>query len=198
MAFDFNFFKQMISEVEVIGGFDKEIEMRIFSQKKSIEYLPNAFVYDEKVQTVRVFSKQRRRWLSAQFHFFGKNIKPSALALLREKNYEYFFKALQYIQLPRILVLGVTFLATFVTSFLFWYPWNLLWAISTLMLFLTFIFAIPGKFYNFRTLKALSALPVGFVTMVISLLRIRKANDSFIHTKHTYNAFQIKHKKSGK
>jgi hypothetical protein len=66
------------------------------------------------------------------------------------------------------------------------------------MLFFTFIFAIPKKFYTFKTLKALSALPVGFATMLISLLRIHKANESFIHTKHTYNAFQIKRKKTGK
>jgi cellulose synthase/poly-beta-1,6-N-acetylglucosamine synthase-like glycosyltransferase len=198
MAFDFEFFKQMISEVEVVGGFDKEIEMRIYAQKKSIEYLPKAYVYDEKVQNVRVFSKQRRRWLSAQFHFFGKNIKPSVKALLRDKNYEYFFKALQYIQLPRIILLGITVLAAIFSNIFLWYPWNLLWGISLLMLFFTFIFAIPKKFYTFKTLKALSALPVGFATMLISLLRIHKANESFIHTKHTYNAFQIKRKKTGK
>ena len=195
MAFDFAFFKKIISEVEVVGGFDKEIEMRIFAQKLTIEYLPEAFVFDEKVQNARVFGKQRRRWLSAQFHFFGKNLVPSFEALLHDNNYEYFFKALQYIQLPRILLLGFVFLASFLTTIFSYYPWNMLWGLNLVLLFFTFIFAIPKKFYTFRTFKALSALPKGFVSMMLSLIRIRRANDSFIHTKHTYNAFQIKGKK---
>jgi len=195
MAFDFSFFKEMIAEVEVVGGFDKEIEMRIFSKKLTIEYLPDALVYDEKVQNAQVFGKQRRRWLSAQFHFFGKNLLPSFKMMVRENNYEYFFKSLQYMQLPRILLLGLLFFLTF-TSWIFnFYPWNLFWTFDFVLLILVFAFAIPGKFYTFRTLNALWALPIGFMSMVGSLLKMHKANERFIHTKHTYNAFQIKKKR---
>ena len=195
MAFDFSFFKEMIAEVEVVGGFDKEIEMRIFSKKLIIEYLPDALVYDEKVQNAQVFGKQRRRWLSAQFHFFGKNLLPSFKMMVSENNYEYFFKSLQYMQLPRILLLGLLFFLTFISWIFNFYPWNLLWTFDFVLLILVFAFAIPGKFYTFRTLNAMWALPIGFMSMVGSLLKMHKANERFIHTKHTYNAFQIKKKK---
>ena len=195
MAFDFSFFKEMIAEVEVVGGFDKEIEMRIFSKKLTIEYLPDALVYDEKVQNAQVFGKQRRRWLSAQFHFFGKNLLPSFKMMVSENNYEYFFKSLQYMQLPRILLLGLLFFLTFISWIFNFYPWNLLWTFDFVLLILVFAFAIPGKFYTFRTLNAMWALPIGFMSMVGSLLRMHKANERFIHTKHTYNAFQIKKKR---
>ena len=195
MAFDFSFFKEMIAEVEVVGGFDKEIEMRIFSKKLIIEYLPDALVYDEKVQNAQVFGKQRRRWLSAQFHFFGKNLLPSFKMMVSENNYEYFFKSLQYMQLPRILLLGLLFFLTFISWIFNFYPWNLLWTFDFVLLILVFAFAIPGKFYTFRTLNAMWALPIGFMSMVGSLLRMHKANERFIHTKHTYNAFQIKKKR---
>jgi cellulose synthase/poly-beta-1,6-N-acetylglucosamine synthase-like glycosyltransferase len=195
MAFDFKFFKEMIAKVEVVGGFDKEIEMRIFAKKLTIEYLPDALVYDEKVQNAQVFGKQRRRWLSAQFHFFGKNLLPSFKMMVRENNFEYFFKSLQYMQLPRILLLGLLFFLSIITWIFYIHPWNLLWSLDLLLLILVFVFAIPGKFYTFRTLKAMWALPLGFLSMLGSLLKMRKANDSFIHTKHTYNAFQIKKKK---
>ncbi|MDP2723607.1 MAG: glycosyltransferase [Bacteroidales bacterium] len=195
MAFDFKFFKEMIAKVEVVGGFDKEIEMRIFAKKLTIEYLPDALVYDEKVQNAQVFGKQRRRWLSAQFHFFGKNLLPSFKMMVRENNFEYFFKSLQYMQLPRILLLGLLFFLSIITWIFYIHPWNLLWSLDLILLILVFVFAIPGKFYTFRTLKAMWALPLGFLSMLGSLLKMRKANDSFIHTKHTYNAFQIKKKK---
>jgi cellulose synthase/poly-beta-1,6-N-acetylglucosamine synthase-like glycosyltransferase len=194
MAFEFQYFKKMIGEVEVVGGFDKEIEMRLFADKHTIEYLPEALVYDEKVQNARVFGKQRRRWLSAQFHFFGKNLAPSFKQMVSNSNFEYFFKALQYLQLPRILLLGLLFFAVLSTCLLNIQPWCFLWSFDFTLIILVFVLAIPRKFYTFRTLKAMWALPLGFLSMLMSLLKMRKANESFIHTKHTYNAFQIKKK----
>ncbi len=191
MAFDYPMFKQMMSEVEVVGGFDKEIEMRLYREGYEIEYLSEAYVYDEKVQNARVFTQQRRRWLSAQFHYFGKHIIPATKALFSEGNYEYFFKAVHYLQLPRVLLLGFLILAT-ALSFFISPDWFGAWLISLSSLVLVFLFSIPRKFYNFRTLKAILSLPKGFVLMALSLLKIRGANEKFIHTKHTYNAFQIK------
>jgi hypothetical protein len=57
---------------------------------------------------------------------------------------------------------------------------------------LALLFATPRKFYTFTTLKALFSLPIGFLFMFLSLLRIKGANRNFIHTKHTFNAFQKK------
>jgi len=196
MAFDYCLFKSMMKAIEVVGGFDKELEMRLLEGNYKTEYLPNAFVYDEKVQNARVFTKQRRRWLSAQFHFFGKSFIPAWKELLINGNLEYFFKAMQYLQPPRIILLGVISITTLLSFFLSSNIWFLLWLATFILLVLVFIFAIPKRFYNFQTLKAVAVLPKGFILMVFSLLKIRNANKQFIHTKHTYNAFQIKKRKS--
>lgn len=195
MAFDFQMFKSMMAEIEVVGGFDKELEMRLLSMRKKTEYLPDAIVLDEKVQNARVFTKQRRRWLSAQFNFFGKKFIPALKQFIIAGNFEYFFKATMYIQPPRILLLGFLFILTVTAFFLSSVFWFKTWLILFLLMIMVLIFSIPGKFYNFNTLKALFVLPRGFVLMMFSLLKIRKANEKFIHTKHTYNAFQIKRKK---
>ena len=63
MAFEFNYFCEMMKEVEVVGGFDKEIEVRTLEKKIRIDYLPDAYVYDEKVPNAKVFSNKIRRWL---------------------------------------------------------------------------------------------------------------------------------------
>ena len=48
MAFDFSLFKSLMREIKAVGGFDKELEFRLFQKDTKIEYLPNALVYDEK------------------------------------------------------------------------------------------------------------------------------------------------------
>jgi cellulose synthase/poly-beta-1,6-N-acetylglucosamine synthase-like glycosyltransferase len=192
MAFDFKMFKTMMAEVEVVGGFDKEIEMQLAKKSIKVEYLPYTFVYDEKVQNAEVFTRQRRRWLSAQIHFFGKNFIPSVKSLFKEGNIEYFIRAMIYIQLPRVLLLAVLFLMVPLSLFFNPVNWTLAWCVALLLLILTFVFAIPRKFYNFSFFKAVITLPKGMFMMMISLISFRKGNKKFIHTKHTYNAFQIK------
>lgn len=194
MAFEYRFFKSMMQEVEVVGGFDKELEIRLLRDNNSIDYLPDAFVYDEKVQNVKVFSQQRRRWLSAQLHYFGMSFFPATKALFINGNVEYFNKAVQYLQLPRILLLGLTAIFALSSGLLGFPTLTIWWLIAFALVVTALILAVPLKFYRIETLIAILYLPIGFFYMFLSLLKIRGANKKFIHTKHTYNAFQIKRK----
>ena len=106
MAFRYDYFKQLMSTVTAVGGFDKEIELKMLKAGHKIAYLDDAFVYDEKVQKAEVFSNQRRRWLSAQLHYFRLYFWNSFRDLLFKGNLDYFDKAIQFIQPPRVLLLG--------------------------------------------------------------------------------------------
>lgn len=194
MVFRYAFFKQMMQEVEVVGGFDKELEIRLLRDGHTIGYIDNAYVFDEKVQNAKVFSRQRRRWLSAQVHYFGKSLLPATKALLVCGNIEYFNKAVQYVQLPRILLIGLISLFA-LTSLVFGIPTlTLWWLISWFFTIMALLLATPRQYFIPETLRALFFLPIGFFFMFLSLVRIKGANKQFIHTKHTYNAFQIKRK----
>lgn len=195
MAFDYVFFKNLMKDIEVVGGFDKELELKLMHDGYKIEYLENAFVFDEKVQNVKVFAKQRRRWLSAQFHYFGIHFIPALKALVLHNNIDYFNKAYQYIQLPRILLAGSLFIITFLSIFINPLHLTIGWAISLIITILALLLSVPRKFYTLQSLRAIVFLPQGFIFMFLSLLRMKGANTKFIHTKHTYNAFQIKQKK---
>jgi cellulose synthase/poly-beta-1,6-N-acetylglucosamine synthase-like glycosyltransferase len=70
MAFEYSFFKETMANVNAVGGFDKELELKLLKSKIKIEYLNDAIVFDEKIQKSDVFAKQRKRWLSAQFVYF--------------------------------------------------------------------------------------------------------------------------------
>jgi len=190
MAFKYDYFKSLMATATAVGGFDKEIELKMLKEGHKIAYLDDALVFDEKVQKADVFGNQRRRWLSAQLHYFRKDFLHAVKALLMKGNVDYFDKAIQFIQPPRVLLLGAVILLgiSFVLA-------NYLlnndaifsagWIIVGAACILSFLFSVPGSFYNSNTLRALVSLPKGMFMMLLSLLKIKGANKKFIHTKHT-------------
>ena len=113
----------------------------------------------------------------------------SDLALITKGNIDYFDKAIQFIQPPRILLLGaILFLGTlfilFNIAFNIQGLFNGIWSLRAVLCVLAFLFSIPARFYNLSTIKALASLPKGMFLMFLSLLKIRGANKQFIHTKH--------------
>jgi len=65
------------------------------------------------------------------------------------------------------------------------YYYSNFWVIVLISCLFSFIFSVPISFYNKSTLKALISLPKGMLMMLLSLLKIKGANKTFIHTKHT-------------
>jgi cellulose synthase/poly-beta-1,6-N-acetylglucosamine synthase-like glycosyltransferase len=196
MAFNYGYFKEMMNSVTAIGGFDKEIELKMLSLGNKIDYLHDALVYDEKVQKSEVFSNQRRRWLSAQLHYFRQDFLASLRDLLTRGNVDYFDKAFQFIQPPRILLLGAVLCFGFIflivnvllnTNIYFLVGWLTI----TGACLLSFLFSVPRKFYTLKTAVALASLPKGMLLMLGSLLKIKGANKKFIHTQHTSNSLNI-------
>jgi len=189
MAFRYNYFKSLMATVTAVGGFDKEIELKMLKEGHKIVYINDAVVFDEKIQKSEVFGNQRRRWLSAQLHYFRKDILSACKHLLLKGNIDYFDKAIQFIQPPRILLLGAVVVFSFAFVLLNYSLDNQMfsryWVALFLACLLSFIFSVPKSFYNTTTLRALVSLPKGMFMMLLSLLKIKGANKTFIHTKHT-------------
>lgn len=199
MAFRYKFFRQLMLQVTAIGGFDKEIELKMLKEGHTIEYLDDAAVFDEKVQKAEVFSNQRRRWLSAQLIYFRQDIVGATKALIFHANVDYFDKAIQFIQPPRVLLLGVMLLlaplfivVNLILGASVFYP--AIWSTTLTGCILAFMFSIPPYFYSRSTIRAVGALPKGMLLMLGSLLRIKGANKQFIHTKHSATRVDINKK----
>lgn len=192
MAFEYSFFKNMMKDVHAIGGFDKEIDLKMCRDGITIEYVHDAYCYDEKVQKAEVFQNQRRRWLSAQWIYFKRFFLASFIALITKGNIDYFNKAFHTFLPPRILLLGFMGIIFLTSLFFFPHPMAIAWIGLFVIVVLTFFFSIPGKFYSFTTLKAILLLPKGFYLMLLSLLKLKGANKQFLHTKHTSSGTNIK------
>ena len=192
MAFDYAFFKETMANVKAIGGFDKELELKLLKDKNKIEYVHDAIVLDEKVQKSEVFAKQRKRWLSAQFVYFARFFFPGLYHLFLKGNIDFFDKVYQMISPPRVLLVGLT---TIITAFYlalqlilpdssFWTFSIREWGILFILVVLAFLFSIPRKFYTLKTLGAILTLPKAFFLMFASLFKLKGANKKFIHTEH--------------
>jgi len=190
MAFDYHFFKKTMAEVNAVGGFDKELELKLLRDRNTIEFLPNAVVYDEKVQKSEVFSNQRKRWLSAQFIYFRRFVGSGLKELFFKGNIDFADKVYQMISPPRILLLGGVgfFTALYLTHEILALNWlqlpALWWYLAFVSTVLAFLFSIPKAYYSNSTVKAVGQLPKAFWIMLASLFRLKGANKKFIHTQH--------------
>lgn len=191
MAFDYQFFKSTMANVNAVGGFDKELELKLLKHKNKIEYLKDALVLDEKVQKPEVFENQRKRWLSAQFIYFRRYFFSGVKELLTKGNIDYFDKVYQMITPPRILLLGIVLIITLVygivdvvlkTTIFVINP--IVWYSTCIITILAFIMSVPKKFYTLKTLSALATLPKAFFILFASLFKLKGTNKKFIHTQH--------------
>lgn len=186
IAIEKKIFIEYIGKIYAIGGFDKELEILLLKNNISIDYIDYAYVYDEKIQNSSSFENQRRRWLAAQFYYFGKYFFDSFKSLITKRNINYFNKTIQMFFLPRILTLGLSFIFTIIfyllnRSYIFD-----IWLLSFVLCCLTIIFAIPRKFYTKKNLNSLLFLPKIFFTLLLLLFKLKGANKKFIHTKHNF------------
>lgn len=185
IAFQTDIYKKYIPNLTAVGGFDKELELKLLKDKIFISYLPEAYVMDEKVQSTKVFYKQRKRWMSAQFIYFGRDFLPSILALFREGNINYFDKTLQFSLLPRVLLLGILGIISVVNIFISNPVFNWLWVSAFIACMLSILISTPNQYYRKETLRALMYLPMAFILMFSLLFRINKTGGrQFIHTEH--------------
>lgn len=191
MCFEYPFFKEIMSRVDAVGGFDKELELKLLKAGEKIGYLHHALVLDEKVQKAEVFSNQRRRWLSAQFIYFRRFAWSGLRELLTRGNVDFADKVYQMVTPPRILLLGLSFLlAAFSSSVAllgFDYanrPPSPLWWLVFGTTLSALLLAVPKFFYNRGSLLALGEIPRAFGIMLRALLRLKGANKKFIHTQH--------------
>ncbi len=202
MGMDYKLYKATMATIDSVGE-DKEVELKFLRDRITIEYLPDAHVYDEKTSRSDVFVNQRRRWLAAQFVYVRTHLVDGIVQLLTKGNIDYFDKVVQFMQPPRILLTGLSFLFTllYLLLQLIWpelydelaldFPkWLSIFIISSLIL----LFNTPARFYSGKTLTALLYLPSGFLLMLKSLLRIKGASKKFIHTTHEHTDHNVKKK----
>ncbi|MEL7588105.1 MAG: glycosyltransferase family 2 protein [Prolixibacteraceae bacterium] len=184
MAFDYTWFRENIRKISTAGE-DKELEILLLKQRIYIEYLDEVIVYDEKIQSASAFYRQRQRWLAAQFGSLKMALRDLPYALYTN-NIDYADKLLQWIMLPRLLLLGFIFLLTIILSITH-FESALKWWVIFLLIIVTMAVAIPRDLDNKALEKAIRKIPMLFFLMFLNLFRLKGVNRRFIHTHHSEN-----------
>ncbi len=183
MAFDYTLFDSIMAEVTAIGGFDKELELRFTQKGVKVEYDELAIVFDEKVSQSNQFSRQRSRWLAAQYRYAKQFLLRGVMAFIFKGNIDFFNKTLQMTLPPRLIIPIVLFLGTLINA-LFSSDVALLWLGALIFSVTSFILAMPKYCFQVKNLKMWVNIPRAFGATIVALTRLREANRVFIHTSH--------------
>ncbi|MFY0606783.1 MAG: glycosyltransferase [Cyclobacteriaceae bacterium] len=184
MAFDFSLFRNHMLTIDALGGFDKELELSLLRNNVKITYIPEAQVLDEKVSDRQSFSNQRTRWIAAQIRFGVKSFSDGILQLIKYGKVDYFDKVLQFVFLPRLILLGtlstITFISLFFNQTVFWIT-----CISLVVNVLSLFLATPRRYLSIRIIRLAASLPGIFFQMAIAIGGYKKAANNFLHTRHS-------------
>ena len=184
MAFEYNLVKNALAGINAIGGFDKPLQLNIVAQGVRIEYLEDALIFDEKVDTSQAFKQQRKRWVSSQFIYLRQFFVP-AFRQLFKGNLSFFNLAFaNNLILPRaflLLVLPALVVISFFADPAWTFPFTWVWMAYLVCLAI----ALPSILINKNLLYAIFKLPKAIGMMVLALFQMKKANKTFIHTVHT-------------
>lgn len=183
MAFEYTLLKEIMPEVQAVGGFDKELEMRLLRQRIPFTYLANAFVYDEKVSNEAVFERQRTRWIAAQYKYFRLNFLPGLKALVTG-NIDYADKVFQTMLPPRILLLGSLILGILVSGLVSSRFFFLFTLFQLVLLLTTFYISTPMALIRQIGPAELIKLPILFASFLKSIYKMKTAKNQFLHTPH--------------
>lgn len=184
MAFRYELLRVTMRGIDAIGGFDKELELRLTRQGERVYYDPLAIVLDEKVRKGDHFARQRSRWIAAQFHYARLFFLPALNAWLWKGKLDHFNKASQMLLPPRLLTPGILAIGTLVLFVLGFRNLAAAWLLVLILNLLTFAIAMPAYAWQPPYRDALLRVPVAFWHALRSMLGLRKANKQFIHTPH--------------
>ncbi|MCL6524168.1 MAG: glycosyltransferase family 2 protein [Thermoflavifilum sp.] len=192
MAFDFALIKDVFKHIDVLGGFDKVLQLILTKMGVHIAYEPNAIVYDEKISRSIDLSAQRKRWLYTHFKTLCTYFK-DGLNQLFKGNIDYFnLSVLQGLILPRVF-LGLLLIFFSIFSFLiceFILHSYLLFYVFLFYLFI-YVFSIWLSFPRIFIIKYLFPsffyIPRVIWSMISALFSLHQARSNFIHTSHLHH-----------
>ncbi len=178
-------FSELISTMNGISGFDKEMELKLTKSKVFINYFDSPFVLDEKLENASQIKTQRSRWIYAQFDYLRKFFK-SGLKAIFTGQLDHAHKVFQLALPPRVLGLLVLIMLNTLSFLLSTNQFllsinlitDLLFIISYLILYIQFSknHKIPKG-----TLVEIFKVVMGYI---LTVKYYKKAGKEFLHTKH--------------
>lgn len=168
MMFDFEMFHRIAPR---LSGSDltKAMEIELLKENIYTEYLEDVICYCKKTEDTSEYSKERQRWLSAQYRSSMLALVQFPIAFIQGK-WDLCEKLFQWLMPSRLLLIAYIVICAIVITLLDWtlcFKWYLLLGI----LFITFLIALPEGEINQRFRKAFWSLPLLIFTSAFSHIK---------------------------
>ena len=183
MAFTVALYKECLEKLDVTGaGFDKVLQKEIVSRGYRIAFAEQAEVYDEKTSGSDQLVKQRARWINTWFRYFKFGFSMMAEGL-RKFDWNRFLFSIILLRPPLFIFLLLAILFT-AANFFISIPMVIIWLCGFVAFVLGFIIALIHAKPDRVIYKSLLGIPKFIFFQVLSLLKVRKANQLSVATKH--------------
>lgn len=165
MLFDFEMFHRIAPKLKG-SDFTKSMEVELLKENIYTEYMEEVVCYCKKTEDASGYSKERQRWLSAQY-------KSTIIALIQfpvsflQGKWDLCEKLFQWLMPSRLLLIAYIVICAVIMTMLDWtlcFKWYILLG----MLFISFLMALPEGEINHRFRKAFWSLPILIFTSAFS------------------------------
>lgn len=168
-AFDFDWLKSYLQSAKSDWS-DKEMEAALTRQHIYIDFFDKIFVYGEKVRKAEDFNKQHRSWILTQYKTFIRNVRYLPAAIVN-RHYDLLDKLVQWMLLPRIVMMAIIIFMCVITPFIFFTIAVKWWALSAIVLFV-FAMATPNYLVDDKWDVTFFKIPVVFMSSILQKFKL--------------------------
>ncbi len=182
MAFTTALYRQCLEGRDVSGaGFDKVLQAAILNQNKRIAFTEKAVVYDEKTTHSEQLVKQRARWINTWFKYFKYGFTLVGRSVGNFSLNQFLF-GLILLRPPLFIFLILAVFCMLANVFIS--AWGVvLWLAGFVLFVLGFYLALAKSPTDARIWRSLVNIPKFIYYQVLSLLKVRKANQHSVATR---------------
>jgi cellulose synthase/poly-beta-1,6-N-acetylglucosamine synthase-like glycosyltransferase len=186
MAFTTELYRNSLEHLEITGaGFDKILQNEIVRKGNRIAFAEKAIVYDEKTSKSDQLVKQRARWINTWFRYFkfGFGLIGNGIS---KGNWNQFLFGLVLLRPPLFIFLLMSFFFMFIDLFIDPFQ-SIIWLIGFLLFVIGFLFALGQSDADKKIYRSLWSIPRFIFYQVLSLSKVRKANEISVATQHFHD-----------
>ncbi len=186
MAFTTELYCNCLEHQDITGaGFDKILQKEIVNRGERIAFSEHAIVYDEKTSKSDQLVKQRARWINTWFRYFKFGFGMIGNGILKFDWNKLLF-GLVLLRPPLFIFLILSLLFAFVDLLVA--PTQTLYWIGGFCLFVVgFLFSLLMSKTDKRIYRSLWGIPKFIFYQVLSLMKVRKANELSVATQHYHD-----------
>ena len=180
MVFEFNWFKEYLRNAKPTWT-DKEVEAMLTLQHIYVDYFDNIFVYNEKARQAEDFNRQHRNYIISQFRSIVRNIRYLPAALIN-RHYDLIDKLLQWMLIPRMLMMAAIIFMSVVIPFIYFTAAIKWWVLFAIIIFI-FALATPNYLVDDKWDSTFFKIPVILFSSILDKFMLGRKFKEFVDIK---------------